>query len=366
MLQLKSVYIIAEAGVNHNGSIDMAKLLIDEAVEAGADAVKFQTFKAEKLATPTAPKARYQTNTTDSQETQYEMLKKLEMDDEFHQIVIEYCLLKSIQFLSTPFDIESLHLLNNKYNIPLIKLSSGDITNGPLLLSAARTGKPIILSTGMSTIGEIEAALGVLAFGYLDKKGQPSLISFEEAFRSIPGQEELKRNVSILHCTTEYPAPFSEVNLNIIDTFKSAFGLRVGYSDHTTGVAVPIGAVAKGATIIEKHFTLDKKLPGPDHKASLEPDELKIMVRSIREIECALGNSIKRVTESESKNVPIARKSIVAGSFIKKGESFTYDNLAIKRPGTGISPLKFWDILGKRAEKDYEEDEVIDKNRVFC
>ena len=353
-------YIIAEAGVNHNGNLDMAMQLVDVAAEAGADAVKFQTFKAEKLVSMVAPKAEYQKKLTETTESQLEMLRKLELDDEKHRVLIEHCFQRDIQFLSTPFDLESLDLLVDKFNLSRLKLPSGEITNAPLLLKAAQSGKPIILSTGMSTLGEIETALGVLAFGYThSNNGNPSIKAFEQAFCSGAGQAALTEKVVLLHCTTEYPALINEVNLRVLETMRNAFNLPVGYSDHTLGITIPIAAVALGAVVIEKHFTLDRTLSGPDHKASLEPDELKLMVQSIRQVEEALGSSRKVPTLSENKNKPIARKSLVATLEIKKGEPFTLKNLTAKRPGDGTSPLYYWEWLGRLADKDYKQDELV-------
>ncbi|MBS4096034.1 MAG: N-acetylneuraminate synthase [Sulfuricella sp.] len=351
--------IIAEAGVNHNGSLDRALQLIDVAAAAGADAVKFQTFKADKLVSRTAPKAEYQQKTTDSTESHYEMLKKLELDREAHFVLIRQCHLKGIEFLSTPFDLESMDLLVHKFALPRIKLSSGDITNAPLLFEAARTGKPVILSTGMCTLGEIETALGVLAFAYTLPKELPSVQGFENAYGSETGQRALKDKVTLLHCTTEYPAPFADINLCAIRTLQRAFGLPVGYSDHTVGIAIPVAAIAMGAVIIEKHFTVDRNLPGPDQKASLEPDELKQMVRSIREVELALGSTLKHPAASEWKNRLVARKSLVAARNICKGELLTQDNLTVKRPGDGISPAHYWEWLGRIADRDYQQDDKV-------
>lgn len=356
-----SVYIIAETGVNHNGSIEMAKQLIDVAAEDGADAVKFQTFKAEKVISRHAPKAEYQKRTTAETESQLEMVKKLELDEQAHRVLIEHCRLRKVQFLSTPFDFDSIDLLADTFDLPCLKIASGEITNGPFLLKAARTGKRIILSTGMSTLGEVEEALGALAFGYTRSSENASLKGFRDAFQSEEAQRVLKENVRLLHCTSEYPAPFEEVNLAALETLRLAFGLPVGLSDHTLGIAVSIAAVALGASIIEKHFTLNKTLPGPDHKASLEPHELREMVKSIRQVETALGSSMKISTRSENKNRDIARKSLVAAKAIQKGDIFSPDNLAIKRPGSGISPMCYWDLLGKRSDKDYSEDELIIK-----
>lgn len=352
--------IIAEAGVNHNGSLDMALQLVDAAAEAGVDAVKFQTFKAEQLVSKIAGKADYQKKTTDEKESQLAMLKKLELDDKAHNTLIKHCNKRGIQFLSTPFDFDSLALLSDTFNLPLIKLSSGEITNAPMLLKAAQTGKTIILSTGMSTLGDIEMALGVLSFGYLRKEETPSIIGFRKAYFSEEGQQLLKDRVSLLHCTTEYPTPFTDVNLRVMDTLRDAFGLPVGLSDHTPGITIPIAAVARGANIIEKHFTLDKSLPGPDHAASLDAGELKDLVRAIRQVEEALGNSVKVPVPSELKNISAARKSLVASADIEKGQIFTKDNLTVKRPGTGISPIYYWEWLGKPADKEYKADEVIE------
>lgn len=358
-MNYKKTYIIAEAGVNHNGCLEMAKQLIEVAVEAGADAVKFQTFKSEKLVSRNAPKAAYQTKTTYSGESQLEMIKKLELSETDHKRLIEHCQRQGVQFLSTPFDLESVDLLAYTFALSRLKLPSGEITNAPLLLKASRTGKPIILSTGMSILGEIEIALGVLAFGYAQPEREPSLAAFQEAYYSETGQNALQEKVVLLHCTTEYPAPFGEVNLRAMDTLRTAFGLPVGYSDHTSGVVVPIAAVALGAVVIEKHFTLDRGLPGPDHKASLEPGELKAMVRSIRQVEKALGSPLKAPTPSEVKNRPITRKSLVAEQEIRKGDLFTETNLTVKRPGNGISPMHYWEWVGKAASRDYERDEMV-------
>jgi len=353
------IYIIAEAGVNHNGSLEMAKELIKVAADAGADAVKFQTFKADSLVSKNAEKAEYQQESTGAEESQYHMLKKLELNEEMHEELIKYCQTCGIEFLSTPFDESSLTMLAETYDIPYIKIPSGEITNAPFLLKIAQTGKDVILSTGMSTLGEVETALKVLAFGYLHHDENPSLVAFEQAYVSKEGQRVLKQKVKLLHCTTEYPAPFHEVNLKVIDTLQRAFGLSVGYSDHTQGIAVPIAAVARGASIIEKHFTLNRELPGPDHKASLEPHELKNMVLAIRQIEMSLGESLKLPTASEVKNKKVARKSLFAIARITKGEVFTKENIGIKRPGDGISPLYYWEWLGKVADRDYSEDEKI-------
>jgi len=351
-------YIIAEAGVNHNGDINLAKKLIEAAADAGADAVKFQTFKADLLVSPQAIKAEYQQKTTDASESQYEMLKKLELDKNAHEILIDHCRKFNIQFLSTPFDNESAELLSAVFDLPFIKIPSGEITNAPLLLKIAQTGKPVILSTGMSTLGEIEDALGVLAFGYL-KECTPSLHAFRKVLFSDEGQVLLKKKVSLLHCTTEYPAPVAEVNLKAMDTLVNAFGLPVGFSDHTNGIAIALAAVARGASILEKHFTLNKSLPGPDHKASLEPTEFKEMVSSIRQIEKAIGTGHKLPSPSEIKNIAIARKSLVASCRIEIGERLSSEKITAKRPCNGISPMHFMDISEHKAHKSFEKDELI-------
>jgi N-acetylneuraminate synthase len=359
MVMKDQAYIIAEAGVNHNGSLELAKEMIDVAARAGADAVKFQTFKADMLVSKSAPKAQYQNQHTDTNESQYEMLKKLELNADMHRELIDYCDTKNIEFLSTPFDADSLELLINDCNISKIKIPSGEITNAPLIFKIAQTGKPVILSTGMSILGDIEVALGILAFGYLRLTEKPSLNRFMLAYSSKEGQAVLQEKVILLHCTTEYPTPFNEVNLRNIETLKSAFNLPVGFSDHTNGIAIPLAAVARGAVLIEKHFTLDKNLPGPDHKASLEPQELKAMIEGIRQIEQALGTTVKMPTSAEQRNKDIARKSLVLATDIYQGEVFNEDNLVIKRPGDGISPIYYWDWLGKRADRDFKQDEKV-------
>jgi N-acetylneuraminate synthase len=353
------VFIIAEAGVNHNGSLQLAMRLVDAAAEAGADAVKFQTFKADKLVSKGARKADYQIENTGTSESQHEMIRKLELDEAAHKTLIRHCRERGIQFLSTPFDHDSLILLVKDCDLPTIKVSSGDLTNAPLLLEVAETGKPVILSTGMSTLGEVETALGVLAYGYTGSEKPPSLAAFELAYGSREGRQALLDKITLLHCTTEYPAPFDEVNLHAMLTLQHAFALPVGYSDHTPGIAIPVAAVALGAVMVEKHFTLDPNLPGPDHKASLEPGELAQMVRAIREVEAAMGSAIKQPSVSELKNRSVARKSLVAAADIVKGELFTPANLTVKRPGDGINPAHYWEWLGKRADRDYRQDDKI-------
>ena len=330
-----SVFVIAEAGVNHNGSIELAKKLIDVASDAGADAVKFQTFKADKLVSKDAQKANYQKEMTDAQESQYEMIKKLELDIDTHKELIAYCKEKNIMFLSTPFDLDSIDLLND-LGLEIFKIPSGEITNLPYLRHIGSLKKKVILSTGMADIGEIEDALDVLV----------------EAGTK-------KEDITVLHANTMYPTPMEDVNLKAMVTIGQTFNVAFGYSDHTLGIEVDIAAVAMGASCIEKHFTLDKTMEGPDHKASLEPDELKAMVKAIRNIEVALGSSIKKPSPSEKPNIQVARKSIVASNPIKKGEILSEENLAIKRPGNGISPMRWDEIIGSIAQKDYDVDELI-------
>ena len=332
---MKKVFIIAEAGVNHNGSIELAKKLIDVAVVAGADAVKFQTFKAENLVSKNAQKADYQKQTTNSEESQFDMIKKLELDVQTHKILMDYCKEKKIMFLSTPFDHDSIELLND-LGLEIFKIPSGEITNLPYLRHIGELNKKVILSTGMTDIGEIEDAMDILISAGTKKE-----------------------NIIVLHANTEYPTPMEDVNLKAMVTIGKTFDVDFGYSDHTLGIEVDIAAVAMGACCIEKHFTLDKTMEGPDHKASLEPDELKAMVKAIRNIELALGNGIKKPSKSESKNISIARKSIVAKGEIKKGEIFSTNNLAVKRPANGISPMRWDEIIGTVATKDYKEDELI-------
>lgn len=351
-------FVIAEAGVNHNGSIGLAERLVDAAADAGADAVKFQTFQASQLVTRAAPKAEYQKRSTDATESQFEMIRALELPVAAHERLMARCRTRNLRFLSTPFDSGSLELLVKRLGIGTIKVSSGDITNAPFLLEIARCAEQVILSTGMSTLAEIEAALGVLAFGFMAPAAEPpSPGAFERAFASDAGQKALRSRAQVLHCTTEYPAPFDEVNLRAMDTIAAAFCVRVGYSDHTPGIHIPIAAVARGATIIEKHFTLDQTMPGPDHKASLEPAALRAMVDAIRDVERALGDGVKRPTESEWKNRAIARKSLVAARALAPGDKL---ELACKRTGTGLSPFDFWDMQKRTATRAYSADEPLD------
>lgn len=357
---VNGVYVIAEAGVNHNGDVDMAFALVDAAVNAGANAVKFQTFKAKHLVTDTAEKAEYQQRTTDAEENQLQMLRRLELDHSTHRELQKYCGSKNIEFLSTAFDMGSLRFLAADLGLGLLKIASGEITNAPLVLAHACTGCDLIVSTGMATMDEIEDVLSVIAFGFgADKKTSPGQAAFKKAFSSEKGQESLRRKVTLLHCTTEYPAPVEDVNLKAMETMSSAFKLPVGYSDHTKGIDVPIAAVAMGAVIIEKHFTLDNKLEGPDHVASLEPAELEQMVDSIRRIENAIGDGEKIPQPSELKNKAVARKSLVAAIDIGMGARFSAKNIVIKRPGGGMSPMRYWEMLEKTATKDFKAGEAI-------
>lgn len=351
--------VIAEAGVNHNGRLELGLGLVDAAAAAGADAVKFQTFRAADLATAAAPKADYQTRTTGA-ESQRDMLAWLELSEADHRALQARAGERRIEFLSSPFDVASLELLV-RLGVRRLKIGSGELTNGPLLLAAGRSGLPVIVSTGMATLDEIEAALGVLAFAMTT--GDPAFVeqrAFADAYASPAGRAALADRVSILHCTTEYPAPVDEVNLLAIPLLAEAFGLPVGYSDHTAGTAVSVAAVAVGAVIIEKHLTLDRGLPGPDHLASVEPDALASMVAEIREVERALGVRRKAPGATELRNAPIARKSLVAATPIQAGSPFTATNLAVKRPGTGRTPMDYWALLGTPASRDYAADELID------
>lgn len=331
---MRRTFIIAEAGVNHNGDIEIAKKLIDVAVEAKADAVKFQTFKAKNLVCENAAKAEYQEKTTSKNESQFEMLKKLELDIETHRILMEYCDEKGISFLSTAFDLESIDLLND-LGMKTFKIPSGEITNYPYLKRIGNLKKKVILSTGMSYLNEIEEAIKVL-------------------------KENGTHNITVLHCNTEYPTPIEDVNLNAMNTIKETLNVEVGYSDHTVGIEIPIAAVTMGAVVIEKHFTLSRTMEGPDHKASLEPNEFKKMVTAIRNIEKAFGDGNKVPSNSEIKNIDIARKSIVSNRDIKKGEKFTEGNLACKRPGNGISPMRWNEVIGMVAKKDFKKEELIE------
>jgi N-acetylneuraminate synthase len=353
-----STFIIAEAGVNHNGSLERALGLVRAAASAGADAIKFQTFIASELVTRAAEKAAYQADKNSRGDTQHEMLGKLELEHDAFLQIQACCVENHIRFMTTPFDRTSLEFITSKLAIEYLKISSGDLTNGPLLLQASRTGLPIILSTGMSTIEEIGMALAVIAFGTRYAGGNPSR-QILTGLANNNCEQELSGRVSLLHCTTAYPTPYDEVNLRAIDTMKERFNLPVGLSDHTQGINIALAAAARGCGIIEKHLTLDKNLPGPDHTASLEPTEFAQMTNAIRQIEKALGSGIKAPTESEKANMAAARRSLVALQDINAGDVFTEENLGAKRPGSGISPFEYWDWLGKKAGRDYKKDEGI-------
>ena len=335
MIKNNKIIVIAEAGVNHNGSIDNAKKLIDIAESSGADYVKFQTFKTESLVTKKADKAEYQKNLTEKNENQFNMIKKLELDKKSHFELLSYCQNKKVQFLSSAFNISSLEFLY-QLGVPFFKIPSGEINNLPYLRFVASKKIPVVMSTGMSTMSEIETASKVLIQGGL-----------------------IKKNLTILHCNTEYPTPMKDVNLRSMLSIKNKIGVDVGYSDHTHGIEVAIAAAALGATIIEKHFTIDRKMDGPDHSASLEKDQLEKMICSIRNIEKALGSKIKKPSESEKKNITVIRKSIVAKKNIKVGDIFSTENIDVKRPATGLSPMLWDGIIGKKSKYVFEKDEQI-------
>lgn len=353
-------FFIAEAGVNHNGSLAMALELVDVAADAGADSVKFQTFRAADLVAAHAPLAAYQAQATGGSR-QLEMLRALELDEQAHRQIAVRCKERGIAFMSTAFDVASLRLLAT-FDMPATKIPSGDVTAAPLLLEAAAIGRPLIVSTGMCTLAEIKEALGVIAFGLTRASAEPSRNAFATAFASPDGQRQLRETVTLLHCVTDYPAAVADVHLRAMDVLRSDFGLRVGYSDHCTGIAVALAAVARGATVIEKHITLDKKLPGPDHAASLEPEELKQLVAGIREIEQALGEAKKSPSLAELDNRRVARRSLVAARPIARGEKLDETNIVCKRPGTGIAPIEFWNLLGTQAKRSYVADELIESD----
>jgi N-acetylneuraminate synthase len=350
-----AVKIIAEAGVNHNGDIALAYQLIDAAKKAGADAVKFQTFTATELVTKDAQQCDYQARNTQQIETQLAMLQRLELSRSAHIELQQYCQKIGIEFLSSAFDPSSLRFLVDELNLKTLKIASGEITNAPFLLEYARTSCDLIISTGMSTLEEVQEALAVLAFGFTSTDDQqPSMQAFSEAFHSSKGQRLLKQKVTVLHCTTEYPAPMSDINLKAMDTLRDTFDLAVGYSDHSEGIEVSIAAVARDAQVIEKHFTLDKTMAGPDHKASLDPVELTTMVSAIRAVELALGDGVKKPFAAELQNRQHARKSLVCNADIKPGDIFNSENVTVKRPGDGMSPSLYWQLLGKKATRDYQ------------
>lgn len=350
--------VIAEAGVNHNGSVELAHALVDAAAGAGADAVKFQTFRAERLAVKSAPKAEYQKRETGAGQSQLEMLKALELSPAAHAELKSHCEARHIEFMSSPFDEESLALLV-RLGVRRLKLGSGELTNAPLLLAAARSGLPVIISTGMSTLDEVAAALGVLAFGMSGTPAAPGAVAFRHAWEDEANRSVARARTTVLHCTTEYPAPNDQANVRAMLTMRDTFGVAVGFSDHTVDDEAALAAVALGAVAIEKHFTLNRTMSGPDHKASLEPNQLTQLVARIRRVEAALGSGRKSPAAAELGNTPIARKSLVAAKPIAKGERITPDHLAVKRPGTGRSPFDYWDVVGQPADRDYAEDEPI-------
>lgn len=357
-----AVKIIAEAGVNHNGDIALAFELIDAAIKAGADAVKFQTFTSTELVTEEAKQCDYQIRNTQRVESQLAMLKRLELSRDAHIELHQYCQNSGIEFLSSAFDSSSLDFLVNTLNLNTLKIASGEVTNWPFLLEHARSGCDLILSTGMSTIEEVQQALAVLAFGLASNHNlQPSMRAFKDAYDSFDGQQKLRQKVTVLHCTSEYPASLNTINLKAMDSLRDEFGLAVGYSDHSKGIEVSIAAVAREAQVIEKHFTLDKRMPGPDHKASLDPIELNALVNAIRAIELAIGDGVKKPFAAELQNRVNARKSLVCSSDIKEGDVFSFENVTVKRPGDGMSPSRFWELLGKRATKDYSAGNKINE-----
>lgn len=352
-------FIIAEAGVNHNGDVGLAHRLVEVAAQCGADAVKFQTFRTGEIAAAGAGKCGYQKETTDAGEGQQAMLRRLELPFEAFRELKAHCGEAGITFLSTPFDMPSLEFLCGDLGLDLLKLPSGEITNAPFLLAAARSARRIILSTGMSSLGEIEEALAVLAWGMVRQDDPPSRAALATILSADGARMILAERVSLLHCTSQYPTPFHDVNLRVMDTLAAAFGLEVGLSDHSPGVAVGVAAAARGATVLEKHFTLDRGMEGPDHRASLDPAQLAELVTGIRAVEAALGDGFKRPVGAEAENAKVVRKSLVARHPVAAGEAFTAGNLAVKRPGDGVSPMLYWDYLGRPAQRAYGEDEVI-------
>lgn len=350
--------VIAEAGVNHNGELGRALELVDAAAQAGADVVKFQTFRATELATAAAPKAGYQKAMTGALESQAAMLARLELDESAHRALLRRCEERGIEFLSTAFDLPSVELLLN-LGMKRFKIPSGEVHNAPLLARLASAGKPMIVSTGMCTLPDVEAALGLLAAALLGR-AQPTRADAADAWRSPQARKLMAERVTLLHCTSEYPAPLESINLAAMATLRDTFGLPVGYSDHSLGIAVPIAATALGATVIEKHLTLERTLPGPDHRASLEPEEFANMVAGIRAAALALGRAEKAPSAAEQENANVARKSLVALRPIAAGERFTTENLGAKRPGSGVSPLRYWEYIGTPAPRSYAADEQVD------
>ena len=354
------VEIVAEAGVNHDGSVDDALRLVDAATDAGADYVKFQTFAADAVASARADKAAYQKQTTVAAESQRDMLRRLELPRSAYPALLARAQQRGIGFMSTPFDPASLDFLLHELRLPRIKVGSGDLTNAPMLFDIGRVGRPVILSTGMATLDEVQEALSVLAFGYAGKSGVPSRAAFAAAWQESSVRAALTGKVTLLHCTTEYPAPFESANLRAMGTLADAFGLPVGYSDHTLGIETAVAAAARGAVMLEKHLTLDRTRSGPDHAASLEPAEFQAMVAAVRHVEGALGDGKKQPQAAEMANIPIARRALVAARAIAAGETFSRENLAVKRPGTGLPPIALWDMIGKTARRAYNVDDVIE------
>jgi N-acetylneuraminate synthase len=356
-----SVYFIAEAGVNHNGDIGQALALIDAAKGAGADAVKFQSFNANLLVTADAPKAAYQKKTAGAEESQIDMLRRLQLDEDDQRLLYRHCQDRDIDFLSSPFDHESLRFLVEQLGLQTIKVPSGEITNGPLLLEIAARQCTVILSTGASTLDEVGAALSVLAFGYLALDAEPSIKAFAEAFATDEGRKQVSEKVTLLHCTSEYPAPIEDANLRCMDTMTEAFSTPVGLSDHTQDQIVALAAAARGAAIIEKHFTLGRGLPGPDHQSSVEPDALAELISAIRRVETILGSPEKKPAPSEGANRGVIRKSLVAARDIDRGRDISADDLTAMRPGTGVSPMEYWQYIGRPAAADFRSGEVLKK-----
>jgi N-acetylneuraminate synthase len=360
MAEANPVLVIAEAGVNHNGSLDTARRLVDAAAAAGADVVMFQSFRADALATAAAAMAPYQ-KARAAAGSQAEMLRRLELAPEAHHALAAHCRGHAIEFLSTAFDEAYLGFLVREIGVKRIKVASGEITNGPFLLAAARLGRPVLLSTGMSTLADVEAALGVLAFGFTGANEAPGSKAFQAALASPQGQRAVRERVTVLHCVTEYPAPLADANLRAMGTLGAVFGTPVGYSDHTSGIVASLAAAALGATVIEKHLTLDRSMEGPDHHASLEPREFEALVRGVREIGAALGSAEKKPVPAEEPNRLVARKSLVAARPIARGATITLADLAAKRPGTGVSPMDAWSLVGTQARRDYAKDELIER-----
>lgn len=356
---MKPTIIIAEAGVNHNGSLDIALKLVDVAADAGADIVKFQTFDANALVTATAARAQYQVDNIGQNGSQLDMLTALSLDEASHVAIADHCMARGIAFMSTAFDFRSFEFLK-RFDMPYIKIPSGDLTYGPMLLAAGESGQRVILSTGMGNLAEIRDALAVLAYGRLKPGQHAKLAAMREHLTNDAAIAELRTFVTVLQCVTQYPCPAPYANLAAMDVIREAFGLQVGYSDHTMGIAVPIAAVARGACMIEKHVTLDRTMVGPDHAASLEPHQFSEMVAAIRDVEVAIGDGLKQANSIEAENITVARRSLVADRPIRAGQPFTADNLAAKRPGLGLSPMYYWDVLGQPAVRDYTKDEAIE------